>query len=159
MSDLIPIDGHRTRGRRVETAQEIEQGGFAGTARSHEGHELALLDVEVEALKDIDCFAAAAVDLIEISDSNQAVAMLFAIDTDHSVRPFSSNSKLLTLDLDLLSVSEPIRFADHDPISGDNTCHDFNIGSKRTTNADRAAIDGLVFDHEHHFLTTFFPHG
>ena len=43
-------------GRGVETAQLVEQGGFAGTRLTHNGDELALVDLEAYAFQGVDGF-------------------------------------------------------------------------------------------------------
>ena len=45
-----------TLGRGVETAQLVEQGGFAGTRLTHNGNELALVDLEAYAFQGVDGF-------------------------------------------------------------------------------------------------------
>ena len=47
-------------GRRVEPADQVEQRRLAGARRSHQGQEVALGDVEVDALQHVDALAAAA---------------------------------------------------------------------------------------------------
>jgi len=37
---------------RLEQAQEIEQGGLAGTRRAGDGHELAALQLEIDPVQD-----------------------------------------------------------------------------------------------------------
>ena len=63
---MLPREGH------VETAEKIQQRGFAGAAGAHEGDELAFVHVEIQALQDVDFFAAAAVGFVETADLNQA---------------------------------------------------------------------------------------
>ena len=45
-------------GRGVEAAQLVEQGGFAGTRLTHDGDELALVDLEAYAFQGVDGFVA-----------------------------------------------------------------------------------------------------
>ena len=45
-----------TLGRGVEAAQLVEQGGFAGTRLTHNGDELALVDLEAYAFQGVDGF-------------------------------------------------------------------------------------------------------
>ena len=60
------IAGHAdgaTRGN-IEAAQQIEQSRLARAARPHEGHEIALIDIKVQALQDVDVLIAAAVGFV-----------------------------------------------------------------------------------------------
>src|SRR6266446_1080822 len=87
VSDLVA--GHSDAAVRgdVKPAEQIEQGGLAGAAGAHEGDEIAFVDVEIEALQDLDFFAAAAVGFVQTADLNQAVGFSRAIDSDHWFAP------------------------------------------------------------------------
>ena len=60
VGDFIARDGNAAAGRNIEAAEEIQQRGLAGAAGAHERDEFAGLDIEIEALQDVDLFARAA---------------------------------------------------------------------------------------------------
>jgi hypothetical protein len=62
--DLIAGHADSPARRNVETAQQIEQSGLARPARPHEGHEIALVDVKIQALQDVDVLIAASVGFV-----------------------------------------------------------------------------------------------
>jgi hypothetical protein len=64
MCDFVAVHGDAARGGHVEPAQKIEQGGFAGAAGAHESNKIALVDVEIQSLQNLNLFAAAAVGLV-----------------------------------------------------------------------------------------------
>ena len=70
--DPLAADDDLAAGRRVQPADEVEQGGLAGPRRTHEGEELALRDVEVDAVQDLDPLASAPVRLRDAPDLDQA---------------------------------------------------------------------------------------
>src|SRR5689334_14992354 len=90
MRDLVAgnIDGASRR--HIESAQQVQQRGLARAAGAHERHELALLDVEVESLQDIDLFAAAAVLLVQPAHLDEALAVTTTIYPNHAVSFISS---------------------------------------------------------------------
>src|SRR5207237_4622189 len=61
----------RPLGRRVESANQVEQRRLAGAGRSHQREELALGDLEVRALQHLDAFRAAPERLVNILRSNE----------------------------------------------------------------------------------------
>src|SRR5262245_27096609 len=65
----------RASGRRIETADQIEQGGLAGTRRPHEREEVTLRNIEVHALQHVDALAATAEVFVHASDAHQPVAI------------------------------------------------------------------------------------
>src|SRR5882762_7245596 len=67
----------------VEAAKQIEQRGLAGAAGAHEADEVAFVHVQIEALQDLDFFAAATVSFVQSADLNQTVGFSSAIDSDH----------------------------------------------------------------------------
>ena len=64
VGDLIARHGNRAGGGNVEAAQEIEQRGFSGAARPHEGDEVALIHVQIQALQHLNLLAAPPVGLV-----------------------------------------------------------------------------------------------
>ena len=71
--DFVAGDGDAAVRRDIEAAQQIEQGGLARAAGPHEGHEIAFVDVEIQALQHLDLFAAAAVGLVQTANLDEAV--------------------------------------------------------------------------------------
>src|SRR5215471_394561 len=65
----------------VEAAEAVEQGGLAAAARSHHGHHLAALDLEVDSFQRFDLVAARVVDLPDAcgvdDDVGQFTPLLF----------------------------------------------------------------------------------
>ena len=51
----------------IQKAQDIEQRGFARTARAHNGHEFALLDFEIDVLQRLKTDFAVGVSLIDVA--------------------------------------------------------------------------------------------
>ena len=51
VGDLVARDGNGAGRGNVEAAEKVEQRGFSRAARPHEADEVALVDVEVEALE------------------------------------------------------------------------------------------------------------
>src|SRR6267154_4446961 len=81
--DFVASHGDAAVGGDVQAAKQIEQRSLAGAAGAHEADEVAFVDVEIEALQDLDFFAAAAVSFVQSADLNQAVGFSSAIDSDH----------------------------------------------------------------------------
>src|SRR5207237_7599689 len=57
--------------RRVDAADQVDQGGLARARRAHQRHEVAARDVEVDAVQDLDRLAAAPVALGDGADLDQ----------------------------------------------------------------------------------------
>ena len=72
MSDLIAGDGDAAARGNVEAAEKIQQGGFAGAAGTHERDEFARGHIEIESLKDVDLFTAAAIGFVEVTNLDEA---------------------------------------------------------------------------------------
>src|SRR5439155_4396893 len=58
-------------GRTVQAADQVQQGGFAGTRRAHEGQEFASPHVEVQTGQHVDCLGPTMKDFFNIIDTNQ----------------------------------------------------------------------------------------
>ena len=56
----------------IDAADEVQDGRLAGPRRSHEGQEIAFLDLEVDAFEDRDLEVVPVVDLLDVSELNQA---------------------------------------------------------------------------------------
>jgi hypothetical protein len=87
VGDFVARDGDRAARGDVEAAEKIEQRCLAGAAGAHERDEIALIDVEVQALQHVDILAAALVLLIEAANFDQRIGVAFAIDTNHLRSP------------------------------------------------------------------------
>ena len=57
VGQIVAIEQNVTGARLVESAQEVEQGGFAATARPHDGDELTAQDGDVHAAERSDRIA------------------------------------------------------------------------------------------------------
>ena len=86
------IAGHTDGAARgnIEAAQQIEQSGLARAARPHEGHKIALIDVKIQALQDVDVLVAAAVGFVQAANLNQAAHCSIAVHTYHDQRSLIS---------------------------------------------------------------------
>src|SRR6267142_2478069 len=85
--DFVAVHGDASRGGDVEAAEEIEQRGLTGAARAHEGHEIALVHVKIQALQDLDFLAAAAVSLIQTANFDETRGLTASIHSDHVPLP------------------------------------------------------------------------
>src|SRR5262249_13199828 len=83
MGDLVAGDRDATVSRYIQAAQEIQQRGLAGAAGAHEGHEIAFINVEIKALKDLNFFATATVRLVQAADLDEAIGLAAAIHSNH----------------------------------------------------------------------------
>src|SRR5260370_5235373 len=83
VSNLVAGNGNAAVRGDVEAAEQIEQGGLAGAAGAHEGDEIAFVDVEIEALQDLDFFAAAAIGFVQTADLDETIGFSRAIDSNH----------------------------------------------------------------------------
>ena len=52
--ELLTVEGHRAFGRLVDTGEKVEERGLAGTVRTDEGDDLALVDVQVDVRKGLE---------------------------------------------------------------------------------------------------------
>ena len=52
--DGLAVDADFARGGAIEAADQVEQGGFAGTGRAHNGNHFAAFDAEVDGVKGDD---------------------------------------------------------------------------------------------------------
>ena len=65
--DPVATHHHRAFGRRIETAQQVEQRRFARARRSHQGEVVAGGDIERDALQDVDALRPAPELLVEVA--------------------------------------------------------------------------------------------
>ena len=56
----------------VENAEDVQQRGFAGAGRAHDGHQLAFADVQVDALEHVQGLLAGAVILVDVVQLDHA---------------------------------------------------------------------------------------
>jgi hypothetical protein len=69
--DALPVDVDLTAAGRIQSADQVEQRGLARTRRAHQCDEVALLDVQVDAVQNLDLFRAALVGLGEVANADQ----------------------------------------------------------------------------------------
>src|SRR3984893_1689852 len=67
LADLHVIHHHAPRGRVIETSKNIDQRGFTGPRRSHDGDPLAGLDLKTHVIESADSVET----LLEILDLDQ----------------------------------------------------------------------------------------
>src|SRR5205823_2373742 len=84
VGNLVAGDGDAAGARQIESAQQVQQSGFARAAGAHEGHEIARVHVEVETLQDVDLLAAALILFVQPAHANQAVVPA-AVNSHHTV--------------------------------------------------------------------------
>ena len=71
LADVHAADLHRPAGRRIEPADQVEQRRLARPGRAHQRQEVALRDVEVDALQDVDALAAAREVLVNVANLDE----------------------------------------------------------------------------------------
>ena len=64
--DALAVEHHRSRVRPVERAEQVEQRTLAGAGCPDDGEKLAALDVEIDALKDVDDVRVPAISLEQV---------------------------------------------------------------------------------------------
>src|SRR5438270_2589585 len=47
----LPVDQEETSARRLDAQQHLEKGGLAASGRAHDGHELVVIDPEIDILE------------------------------------------------------------------------------------------------------------
>ena len=68
------VEQVRARGRRVETAENVHRGGFAGTAGAHDGDELALANGQIDPAQSLERGLSVTVGLGDGGEPDQRVA-------------------------------------------------------------------------------------
>jgi hypothetical protein len=68
VSNFITGNGDSAGSGDVKAAEEIKHRGFAGTAGAHESNEVALVDIQIKALEDLNLLATALVGFVETAD-------------------------------------------------------------------------------------------
>ena len=69
--DPLSLDPHAAAGRRIQPADEVEQGRLARARRTHESHELALSYVEVDVMQHLHLLLAADIGLADVAQLDQ----------------------------------------------------------------------------------------
>ena len=69
--DPPPGDPDGAVGRTIQTGDQVEQGALAGAGRPHQGEKVALRDVQVDMVQDLDPFATPLIDLAHTADLDQ----------------------------------------------------------------------------------------
>src|SRR5256884_5177116 len=82
--DFVAGHGDAAGGRHIQAPEKVEQGGLAGAAGTHEGDEVALVDIQVKPLKHLDFLAAAAIGLVQAADADEALRIAASINSDHA---------------------------------------------------------------------------
>src|SRR5207244_9820687 len=108
--DFVAGHGDAAGGRHIQAPEKVEQGGLAGAAGTHEGDEVALVDIQVKPLKHLDFLAAAAIGLVQAADADEALRIAASINSDHA--------SLLLADFDLLTIPQILRTLDDHRIAG-----------------------------------------
>jgi hypothetical protein len=98
--DLIAGDFDAASRGNVETAEKIQQSGFARAAGTHERDEFTCGHIEIEALKNVDFFTAAAIGFVEIANLDEAGSPT-TVNMNHW-------NALLFLNLDGLTVTKSV---------------------------------------------------
>ena len=70
-ADAHAVDFDVASGRRVEPSHQIEQGRLARARRPHEREEVALGNIEVDALEHVDALAAASEMLVNVTNFDE----------------------------------------------------------------------------------------
>ena len=80
VSELMrtPADLDVAAGRRVESAHQVEQRRLSGARRPHQRQEVALRDLEVDALQHVDALAAAREVLVDVWDPDEGRSVIFS---------------------------------------------------------------------------------
>src|SRR5271168_805706 len=138
MSNFVPRDGDAAARGNIQATEKIQQRGFAGAAGTHEGHELAGSNVEVQALEDVDNLATAAVGFVEIANLDEPGLTATTVDFDHWMG-------LLFCDLDGLTVAKSIRAVDHDGHVGRKARKNFDFRAALFAGGDGAALEDVIF--------------
>jgi len=69
--DALPFDGDLAAAGRVQSADQVEQGGLARTGRAHQRDEIAAVDVQVDAMQHLHLFGAALVGLGDVAEGDE----------------------------------------------------------------------------------------
>jgi hypothetical protein len=70
MRDFIASHGDAAVCGDIETAEQIQQRSLAGAAGAHKTDEIAFIDVQIQALQDLDFLAAPAIRFVQAADLN-----------------------------------------------------------------------------------------
>src|SRR6266851_6997229 len=138
--NFVTVDGDAARGGHVETTQEIEQRGLAGAAGPHKRDEVTLVDVEIQALENLDFFAAAAVSLVQTANLDEAGRTTISIDSDHAW--------LLLTDFNFFTIVQTFRPLDDQGVAGRDARKDRHVRAAIHTQAHGPALDFSIANQE-----------
>ncbi len=116
-AELIqPLSGHGdfARRRRIQAADQIEEGGLTRTARTHQGHKLAFGDVEIQVLQHADALLAAQITLRDVSQGYDD----FGHVVGSRIAAFRGPYGYLWLNANLSAVLHLFEIAHRDPLAG-----------------------------------------
>ena len=77
--DVDAVHVHRSGGRLIQPAQDVQQRRLAGAARAHERDEFAAFDVEAETPEHVNFLTAAVVAFVEIPCFDQRLGAAVAV--------------------------------------------------------------------------------
>src|SRR5258708_17005120 len=140
MCDFVAVDGDAARGGYVQAAEKIEQRGLAGAAGAHEGDEVTLVGVQIQALENLDFFAAAAVSLVQTANLDEAGRTTISIDSDHAW--------LLLTDFNFFTIVQTFRPLDDQGVAGRDARQDRHARAAIDTHAHVPALDSSIANHE-----------
>src|ERR1019366_3341968 len=85
--DFVAGHGDASPRGNVESAEQVQQCGLAGSAGPHEGDEIALVNVEIQPLQYVDFFAPTAICLVQPAHLNLTVRFSSAVQLNHVCAP------------------------------------------------------------------------
>jgi hypothetical protein len=88
LQDVVPGGGP------VEAPEEVQEGGLSRAGGADDGHELALMDVEVEPVEDLDGCLARAIGLRDPAEADHRLRGGGGSRCRHPVGPFPVSSSL-----------------------------------------------------------------
>ena len=69
LAQPLTLEVYITPRRRVQSRKQVQQGAFSAPGRPHQGHQLPLMNLEIEALEDYNLFLAGTKNLGQILSS------------------------------------------------------------------------------------------
>ncbi len=159
LGDFVAVDGDAAARGNVEAAEKIQQRGFAGAAGAHEGHKLAFVDIQIQALQDVNLFAAATVRLVQAAHLDQASCATAAVYFDHYQRlpilDLFLDSCFLILYFFTSTAWPSFKFAGGLSDHGVSRCQagqNFDIGSAVAAHLYGAPLSMIILDEVDDFL-------
>ena len=65
--DVHAVQTHGARSRRIQTAQDVHEGGFATARRADNGSEISSLNIQAHPIQSANGFAPQMVDLLDVA--------------------------------------------------------------------------------------------